>query len=124
MSTIYWGKSRYGIGGKQAFFRKRAFDVSEKDTKCTKWTNFFLSLIGCAPSLSGRIEWVAREVHDAMLMRFSGENMGQYTSKPDVFSDDKRKAKKCYKEQVETKISQGKASSVAPTQEAETSRAP
>ena len=98
---------------------RRAFAVSEEDTKCTKWTNFFLSLIGCAPSLSGRIEFVWEpKLHTAMLMRFSGENMGQHTSEEAVFSDDKRKAKTCYKEQVET--SQGKAGGrVAPTQEAE-----
>jgi len=34
------------------------------------------------------------EVYDHMLMRFSGEDMGEYTSLPEVFKQDKQEAKK------------------------------
>ena len=100
---------------------KRAFAVSEEKTKCTKWTNFFLSLIGCAPNLSGRIEFVWEpKLHTAMLMRFSGENMGEHTSEPAVFSEDKAKACSVALRLSQVETSQGKASRVAPTQEAGT----
>ena len=55
--------------------------------------SFFLSWIGC-----DRIELdePMDELYDAMLMRFSGEDMGEYTTEPDVFKEDKAEAKVYY----------------------------
>ena len=72
---------------------KRAFAFSERRGFLNSLNSFFLSWIGC-----DRIELdePMDELYDAMLMRFSGEDMGEYTTEPDVFKEDKAEAKVYY----------------------------
>ena len=71
----------------------RAFAFSERRGFLNSLNSFFLSWIGC-----DRIELdePMDELYDAMLMRFSGEDMGEYTTEPDVFKEDKAEAKMLY----------------------------
>lgn len=60
---------------------KRGFQFMESSSGWKCWPSRIISLI----------EPVG-DAYDAMLMRFSGEDMGEYTAKPEIFKQDKKDA--------------------------------